>query len=80
MGFFNVSIIMNRVAFTLLGYVFFALGVLSLILGSIGLRLQPISLIDENFSPLTSFVIKIVIMIIGIVLFYRSRINPEDYE
>lgn len=80
MGFFNVSIIMNRVAFTLLGYVLFALGVLSLILGSIGLRLQPISLIDENFSPLTSFVIKIVIMIIGIVLFYRSRINPEDYE
>ncbi len=80
MGFFNVSIIMNRVAFTLLGYVLFALGVLSLILGSIGLRLQPISLIDENFSPLMSFVIKIVIMIIGIVLFYRSRINPEDYE
>ena len=71
---------MNRVVLTVLGYVMLTVGVLSLILGAIGLRLQPISFIDRSFNPLTAFVIKLVILIIGIILFYRSRINPADYE
>jgi uncharacterized membrane protein len=71
---------MNRVVLTVLGYVLMTAGILSLILGTIGLRLQPISYIDKAVSPLTAFIIKLLMVIVGIVLFYRSRMNPADYE
>ena len=71
---------MNRVVLTVLGYVLMTAGILSLILGTIGLRLIPISYVDKSFSPLAAFVIKLMIVIVGVILFYRSRMNPADYE
>ena len=71
---------MNRVVFTVLGYILMTVGILSLILGTIGLRLQPISYIDRHVSPLTAFIIKLMLVVVGVILFYRSRINPADYE
>lgn len=69
---------MNRVTYTVIGYILFATGVISLILGSIGLSLFPLSYIDRNTSPLTAMIIKFIILIVGIVMFYMSRVNPEE--
>ena len=75
-----INIDMNRVVFTVLGYVLMTVGILSLILGTIGLRLQPISYIDKLVSPLTAFIVKLMLVVVGVILFYRSRMNPADYE
>lgn len=71
---------MNRVVYTVVGYVLLCIGFLSIILGLIGLRFAPLAFIDEYFSTIISFVIKLCLIIGGIVMFYMSRINPEDYE
>lgn len=70
----------NRVTFTILGYVLLCIGFLSVILGAIGLRFGPLAFIDEGFSPIVSFTIKLCIIIAGVVMFYMSRIDPRDYE
>lgn len=71
---------MNRVTFTVVGYVMLTLGFLSIILSLIGLRLVPISFIDEFFSPVVSLLIKLSLIVGGIIIFYISRVNPDQED
>ena len=69
---------MKRVHFTILGSILILLGFLSLILGFIGLKFTPVGFIDDLFSSLVSFIIKLVMIFGGFIMFYMSRVNFEE--
>jgi len=69
---------MNRVTFTVVGYVLVLLGFLSLILGMIGLSLQPLVWIDRSMGPLGSFLIKLLMIVFGMIMLYMSRVAHEE--
>ena len=71
---------MSRISLTVIGFLLFLFGFLSLIMGLIGLGLYPISIIDKSFNPLVIILIKLIIMVLGFVLFYMSRVTREDEE
>ena len=69
---------MNRITFTVLGYVLLLLGMLSLILGFIGLGLKPLVFLDHTFGPLGSFLVKLLMVLGGMIMFYMSRVPAEE--
>ncbi len=69
---------MNRVTVTVIGFLLMGLGALSLILGMLGLSLSPIVFIDRMTGSLDAFLIKLTMLLLGFVLFYMARIDPEE--
>ena len=69
---------MNRVSVTVVGAILMLLGALSLILGVLGLSLTPLMFLEKLESTLLSFVIKLLILITGFVMFYMGRMNPNQ--
>lgn len=61
------------------GYVLFVLGFLSIVLGLMGIKLTVLAWLD-NFSTITSLVIKLGMIIGGLILMYVTRIDTTDYE
>ena len=69
---------MNRVSVMVIGAVLMFLGVISIILGVLGLSLTPLLFLEKLDNPLLAFVIKLLMLIVGIVMFYMGRMNPEQ--
>ncbi len=69
---------MNRVTFTVIGYVLIVVGFVALILGMIGLNLKPLAFLDGVIGPLGSFLIKLLMIIVGFIMFYMSRVPMEE--
>ncbi len=69
---------MNRVTFTVVGYLLVLIGFISLILGMIGLSLQPLVWIDRLLGPLGSFLVKLLMVVFGMIVLYMSRVSHED--
>ena len=69
---------MNRVTYTVIGYVLIVVGFVALILGMIGLNLKPLTFIDELAGPLGSFLVKLLMVIVGFIMFYMSRVPQEE--
>ena len=70
---------MKRPVITLLGYILFLFGCISIILGFIGLSFTPLAFIDE-LNPLASFLTKLSLILIGFIIFYMSRVPREEEE
>jgi hypothetical protein len=70
---------MNRVTFTVIGYLLFLTGFVALILGLIGLSLQPLVFLDNYVGPLGSLFVKLLMVVLGMIIFYVSRV-PIDEE
>ncbi|MEL6389851.1 MAG: hypothetical protein AAFQ02_06790 [Bacteroidota bacterium] len=71
---------MNRVTVTVLGFVLFGTGFVALLLGLMGLSLSPLVFLDRLLNPLGSFVAKIIIMLVGFIMFYVARTADEEVE
>ena len=69
---------MNRVTFTVVGYLLVLIGFISLILGMIGLSLQPLVWIDRLLGQLGSFLVKLLMVVFGMIVLYMSRVSHED--
>jgi len=69
---------MNRVTYTVVGYILIVIGFVSLILAMIGLNLKPLTFIDNYAGPLGSFLIKLLMIIVGFIMFYMSRVPMEE--
>ena len=69
---------MNRVTYTVIAYLLIVLGFVSLILAMVGLSLKPLTIIDDMAGPLGSFLIKILFILVGFIMFYMSRLPIED--
>ena len=69
---------MNRVTFTVIGYILILLGFLSLILSMIGLGLTPLKFIDNILGPLGSFIAKLLMIVVGMIMFYMSRVPADE--
>lgn len=67
---------MNKPIWTLVGFIIFCLGVLSLILSMVGLRFSFLSFIYDH--GVLSFVIQVLAMFAGIVIMYVSRVSDEE--
>lgn len=69
---------MNRVTFTVIGYILVLIGFLSLILAMIGLSLSPLVWIDRSLGQLGAFVTKLLMIVVGMAMLYMSRVPQED--
>ena len=70
----------NKGLMTLLGYLLFALGMLSIILSIVGVKLAFLSWID-NWGRLTGFLIKLFMLVIGMIIMFVARADwPEELE
>lgn len=69
---------MNRVTFTVIGYVLVLIGFLSLILAMIGLSLSPLVWIDRSLGQLGAFVTKLLMIVVGMAMLYMSRVPQEE--
>jgi hypothetical protein len=67
---------MNKPIWTLVGFIIFCLGVLSLILSMVGLRFSFLSFIYDH--GVLSLVIQVLAMFAGIVIMYVSRVSDEE--
>lgn len=67
---------MNKPIWTLVGFVIFCIGVLSLILSLVGLRFTFLGFMYDH--GVLSLVIQVVAMFAGIVIMYVSRVPEED--
>lgn len=70
---------MNRVTFTVIGYLLILFGMIALVLGFIGLNLAPLSFLDRLAGPLGAFLIKLLMVIGGMIMFYVARV-PQDND
>lgn len=69
---------MNRVTFTVIGYLLILFGMISLVLAFIGLSFAPLSFLDRLIGPLGSFLVKLLMVIGGMILFYVARVPQDD--
>ncbi len=69
---------MNRVTFTVIGYILIVVGFVALILGMIGLNLKPLAFLDSVIGPLGAFLVKLLMIIVGFIMFYMSRVPMEE--
>ena len=60
---------------TTIGFLLFIIGFVALVLSLVGVRLSMLSFLD-NFGALTSFLAKIIMVVVGIVIIYISK-SPE---
>lgn len=70
---------MKKSYLSILGFVLFTIGFVSLMLMITGLRLSYISFID-NMGDLPGLLIRLSMIIIGIILVYVSRISTQIPE
>lgn len=71
---------MNRVTFTIIGYLLLLIGMISIILGFIGLSFKPLLILDRALGPLGSFIFKMVLIFGGMIMFYMSRMPPDEED
>lgn len=67
---------MNKGVFTLIGYLLFLIGMLSLILSLIGLKLSFLSWIDAK--PIMGLAIKLALVMFGLIFMYLAKIRSEE--
>lgn len=60
--------------YTVLGFLLFLFGILSIILNLVGLQFVFLTWID-NFGRLGAFILRIVMMLAGIILMYLNLVN-----
>lgn len=70
---------MKKNIISLIGFSLFFIGIISLVLSLVGIRLQIISFADE-ISPLFGFVFKLILLFGGMIIFFMSRTNSYDPE
>lgn len=70
---------MSRNVMTIVGFLCFFIGLISIVLSLVGLRLSIISFAD-NISPLFAFVFKLFLLFGGMVIFYMGRSSDYDPE
>ena len=69
---------MNKNHLTIVGFIMFLLGMISIILSLVGLNLQVLSFIEKLGGGI-AFLIKILIAVFGIIMVYLARTyNPEE--
>ena len=64
---------------SILGFLFLLFGFLTIILGMIGLQIKFLSFIDQ-MGPLGSFLVKVLMIIIGIILMYFDQTRSLEEE
>lgn len=67
---------MQRPYLTLIGFVFFALGVLSIILSLVGLKIDALKWIYGY--GIWTVVVQLILLFVGIIMMYVSRVSEED--
>ncbi|MDF1698915.1 MAG: hypothetical protein P1U56_23880 [Saprospiraceae bacterium] len=67
---------MNKGFVTALGYIFFALGFLSLLLTIVGLQLTPLKWLSF-FGDGVALIIKLILLFGGLIIMYISKMPPE---
>ncbi|MEM6724072.1 MAG: hypothetical protein AAF598_08540 [Bacteroidota bacterium] len=67
----------NKGLITLLGYLLFSLGMLSIILSIVGVKLAFLSWIDAP-GRLTGFLIKLFMLVIGLIIMFVARADWSD--
>jgi len=68
---------MNKGLISIIGFLLFLLGGLSLVLSLIGVNLTYLRWL-ENLGLLWSFLIKILMIVTGIAMVYVSRMGPDE--
>lgn len=68
---------MNKGYVTIIGYLLFLAGILSIILSMVGLQLTFLSWIS-SFGSGISIIIKLVLLFSGLIIMYISKMPPED--
>ncbi len=68
---------MNKGLISVIGFLLFLLGGLSLVLSLIGVNLTYLRWL-ENLGLLWSFLIKILMIVTGIAMVYVSRMGPDE--
>ena len=63
---------MNKSIWTLIGFVFFAIGILSIVLALVGVKLSYLLWMD-SFGSLWSFILKLVMIVMGGIIMVASR-------
>jgi len=76
MAFITKKVFMNKNKgiFSLVGFLLMGLGFISIVLSLIGAQLSFLVWLD-SFGQLTGFVIKILMIIVGIVIIYLTQSN-----
>jgi hypothetical protein len=71
----------NKGIFSLVGFLIAGLGFSAIILSLVGAQLSFLAWL-ENFGALTAFLVKLVMILLGIVIVYlaRSNFSGEDEE
>ena len=68
---------MNKGHLTLLGFILFLVGALSLILGLVGLNLSIFSFLSK-FSPIIGLMVKLGFLVIGLLVMYVSKTGFQE--
>ena len=68
---------MNRPAVTILGFLLFLLGILSIILSLVGLNLQVLGFLNDIGSGF-AFVVQILMIMGGAIIMYLSKLKAEE--
>jgi len=69
---------MKKAVFSILGFVLFLMGFLSLILSLVGVQFTYMRWLDFNGRGL-GFLLRIVMIIVGMIIIYFSFAKPYDY-
>lgn len=67
---------MNKGLLSLIGYLFFAVGMIALILSLIGLKISFLAWADIN--PLMGLMVKLGLVMTGLILMYVVKIRSEE--
>lgn len=70
----RISMNKNKGIFSLVGFIMMGLGFISIVLSLIGAQLSFLVWLD-SFGQLTGFVLKIMMIIVGIVIIYLTQSN-----
>ena len=65
--------------YSILGFILFVSGTLALILSLVGVKLRPLLWID-SWGPLTGFIIRILMILLGLLLVYLVRSDWRNIE
>ena len=70
---------MKNTLLTVLGFSMFLIGFLALVLSIVNLDLQILAFL-KSFNPSLAFLIKILLLFVGIALFYVGRTADQEEE
>ena len=68
---------MNKSLFSVIGFIFFLIGGIAVVLSLVGLRLNFLSPL-ESLGGGVAFLIKLLLMVFGIILVYLARTTTEE--